>query len=312
MSRGTRPWPWPLWLLLLLLTTACPGLTSAAQLELKVEPVSSLKEAFPNSKVRSTQALARGTAGFDLYRVSFKSGFDRVVGVLGIPKGAKGKVPVVVMVHGLGRDKSDMFALYGKLAAGEGLAILSLDLPNHGERAAGGGRSAASLLLPMTQGVKDVRRAADAIEELAGRFPLDPERIGYLGYSLGSFVGLKAVSKDQRFRVVVFNVLGDGSSQLGGGRGGLAGLLETARSYKPRPTLMLNGKHDQIVSPEGSRRLYDALPEPKSIVWYDSGHLLPPEALERAVEFLASELKSVGPLKEEQKERGLGLPPRRR
>ena len=51
---------------------------------------------------------------------------------------------------------------------------------------------------------------------------------------------------------------------------------------------MLNGKYDQVVTPEMADRRFAAAAEPKSLKWYNSGHHLPDRAYADAAEWVAS------------------------
>jgi predicted esterase len=49
---------------------------------------------------------------------------------------------------------------------------------------------------------------------------------------------------------------------------------------------MLNGKKDSLVPEKQIRDLFRAAKRRKEIKWYDTGHLLPPEAAEYAAEWI--------------------------
>jgi fermentation-respiration switch protein FrsA (DUF1100 family) len=64
--------------------------------------------------------------------------------------------------------------------------------------------------------------------------------------------------------------------------------------FSGRPILMLNGRSDSVVTPAMTRLLWDATPQPKQQVWYDSGHLLTEKAYEDAAEWVVKTAKSAG------------------
>ena len=64
-----------------------------------------------------------------------------------------------------------------------------------------------------------------------------------------------------------------------------------AAKISPRPILFLNGKRDNIVPHAATMLTYDAIGDNKEIVWYDSGHGLPSEAVEKATTWLKEKSK---------------------
>jgi fermentation-respiration switch protein FrsA (DUF1100 family) len=53
---------------------------------------------------------------------------------------------------------------------------------------------------------------------------------------------------------------------------------------------MVHGRNDRTVTPAQAQRLFDAAAEPKELRWWPSGHLLPPDAIGYAAEWLARRL----------------------
>lgn len=119
-----------------------------------------------------------------------------------MPKGVKGRVPAVVILHHLGGEP-----LLEEVAAStlsqRGIAALMLWFPYYGER----GTDAAKREIffdvdlekgkgAMRQAVLDVHRCGDW---LAARPEVDPDNIGLLGISLGSVVGALVLGIDTSF-----------------------------------------------------------------------------------------------------------------
>ena len=111
-------------------------------------------------------------------------------------------------------------------------------------------------------------------------------RLSLAGYSLSAFLGLKVASDEIRVRSVI----------LAAGRSAelhpflamvrmVADPIQWVRRLK-RPLLMLHGRQDTIITPDLAQRLFDAAREPKKLLWYDSGHILPREALTGAAHWL--------------------------
>ncbi|HEX2168432.1 MAG TPA: hypothetical protein VHG09_14450, partial [Longimicrobiales bacterium] len=67
--------------------------------------------------------------------------------------------------------------------------------------------------------------------------------------------------------------------------------VAAARRLNGRPLLMLHGRNDRTITASQAQRLFDAAGQPKELVWYDSGHVLPATAADRAAMWLVEELR---------------------
>ena len=164
----------------------------------------------------------------------------------------------------------------------------------------------------LSQSVVDLRRTVDY---LASRGDIDMDRIGYIGVSLGSFVGSVFAGVDPRVRTAVFVVGGGGWKAMIDTSGVHA--LEAIRAHEaergrdtadfakalhvveplafapriaPRPVLMINCDNDQYVPKPTAEDLFASLGEPKDIRWFtcdgDIGHIPPMDkALNLAVKW---------------------------
>ena len=138
---------------------------------------------------------------------------------------------------------------------------------------------------------KDIGRTIDYLET---RKDILPNKIGFLGWSWGGFMGGIYPAIEKRIKAVVLNV---------GGMEMHKALPEADQiNFLPRltqPVLMLNGKHDMFFPLETSQKpMYDLLGTPKEnkkIIIYESGHLVP------RTEFVKETLiwydKYIGPVK---------------
>lgn len=54
--------------------------------------------------------------------------------------------------------------------------------------------------------------------------------------------------------------------------------LASVRKLSGRPMLVLHGVNDRTIRREQAQALFDAASEPKTVKWYQSGHVLPPAA----------------------------------
>jgi cephalosporin-C deacetylase-like acetyl esterase len=111
------------------------------------------------------------------------------------------------------------------------------------------------------------------------------ERVAYIGFSMGTILGVAFVALDERVKTAIFTIGGSMSGtrpeRFGGDGVDRARLRKVAElidpaSYaplvSPRPVLMINGLKDEVVPPEAGERLFAAFGEPKRIEWYDGGH----------------------------------------
>jgi uncharacterized protein len=251
---------------------------------------------------------------------------DAASGFFSRPK-ADGVYPCVLLLHGLGDSSKGRFDLgMAKAFTEQGIAVLALDAPHHGPRmsqqdmmlflkmgqdittAKTQGDLAAQikevdkdraiekvLAETIRQGVKDYRRALDW---LSSRKDIKADRIGAMGYSLGSIMSSILGGVDTRVRSIALCVGGDAT--VGYSATEPAETKERALAISPslyishmagRPILFLNGKTDQIIPKKATDLLYEAARDPKEIRWFESGHSLPQDALAQAVKWTVAELK---------------------
>ncbi|MDH4057768.1 MAG: SUMF1/EgtB/PvdO family nonheme iron enzyme [Cyclobacteriaceae bacterium] len=118
---------------------------------------------------------------------------------------------------------------------------------------------------------KEFGRTVDYLET---RSDIQANKIGYLGFSWGGFMGGIIPAVEKRIKVIVINV--------GGMEMNRAFPEVDQLNYLPRvtqPVLMLNGKHDMFFPLETSQKpMYNLLGTPakdKKQIIYEAGHLVP-------------------------------------
>ncbi len=221
---------------------------------------------------------------------------ERVPAYFFVPTKGKGPFPCLIVMHGSGGSKEDFGIFYDYLAP-RGFAILAVDAAFHGERKSEDIRAekadwyqTRSMII---QTVIDLRRGIDWLET---RPEVDPERIGYIGASQGSFIGSIFTGIDKRVKAAALLVGGADfrvffrnsqipsivlmrnymtPEQLDAVADDL-GVIDPKNyipSISPRALLFINGKNDYIISPAAAKRLQELAKEPKEISWYDGGHL---------------------------------------
>jgi len=229
----------------------------------------------------------------------FSSRGDRVPGRLLLPAGGGGPFPLVLLQHGIGGSKSAEYldATAGPWARG-GCAVASIDFPLHGARASAKltERLIATLrdLEPadpestllarefFRQAVVDLQRALSALEG----FPsLDPKRVAYAGFSLGTIVGATFCGIDPRPRAAAFALGGGGFGPPEFDPGRQIG------RFAPRPVLFVNTTGDEVFPRHTAEALYAGAGEPKELLWFDGTHSrLPGTALKAMWQFLSRHL----------------------
>lgn len=138
---------------------------------------------------------------------------------------------------------------------------------------------------------KDIGRTLDYLET---RTDMQNDKVGYVGWSWGGFMGGIMPAIEKRIKAIVLNV---------GGMCMTPALPEVDQiNFLPRvtqPVLMLNGKHDMYFPVETSQKpmfnLLGTKKPQKKLIIYESGHLVP--RTDFAGETLAWFDKYLGPVK---------------
>jgi pimeloyl-ACP methyl ester carboxylesterase len=148
-------------------------------------------------------AIKAGPRPYTDQEVAFDNpaGHDRLAGTLTLPSGAKGPVPVVVLISGTGHNTRDedvwghkVFLVLADAFARRGIATLRYD-----KRGVGG-----------STGNYDTATTADfasdaiaGVSYLKGRSEIDPRRIGVLGHSEGGIIAPMVAVEDQDVSFVI-------------------------------------------------------------------------------------------------------------
>ena len=213
---------------------------------------------------------------------------QRVPAVLYRRAEAEAPLPVIIIGHGAGQSKDDpiMKGLFAHWADA-GFGCVSIDTPFHGERGEREFGPTSLLLRPFSgldfvvQTVVDLMRTVDWIET---RPDLNAARIAYVGFSLGTILGVQFVALDTRVRAAVFALGGGGvvhflalraPPELRSDCEQVADAVDPmhyAPLIAPRPVLMVNGLHDEVIPALAGHVLYNSLKEPRRIIWFDGGH----------------------------------------
>lgn len=243
-----------------------------------------------------------------LFRMTFQSSQGEPVPFLmAIPSWAPSPYPLVVLVHGFFNNKAEYLYWQAPRLTRMGFAVMVPDLPFHGERTG---------YPPMITGLGDVhqfyRNICRCVIEVRELMYVACQRTefntsnGILmgGYSLGAWIASMAGASDSRVKALSLMVHGgtphkavdyDGDTEF---QEILADRIRLWQTYpemdpevvlpyfSPRPILMLNGTWDRLIPQNIAERTYQSAREPKQQIWYESGHMLPPQAYKESALWL--------------------------
>jgi dienelactone hydrolase len=255
-------------------------------------------------------AKPRAVGNLNVLHLRFKDATgDIVPALLCTPKGQAGPFPLVIATHGLTSNKAQVCAQVAPALVKRGYAVLAADMPCHGERPGNpldlvNARERKKTFPLYQKAVTDVHQLMDIAEQ---RPDID-HKGGFVlaGYSMGSWISSVAGPSDDRVRAMVLMVGGAFDVPADTLKLPEIAALDPRLAlahFAGRPLLLLNGKTDNIVAPELSRRLFAAAPEPKQQIWYDSGHFLPEPAYEEAARWIADGDGKAAAIKTEAKPR---------
>lgn len=213
---------------------------------------------------------------------------ETVPGLLVLPSNEEGPLPLVFLQHPATSSKDDYFVRDVALRwAQRGWACTGIDAPLHGERTT---YDPMRLFRDRSRYPEVVAQFATelsaTIDALAEQFPVDLSRLAYIGYSMGSMLGIPAVARDGRFRAAAFCLVGEG---------GMVGPSSGADSVLPglkNVAVRIVGKvSDELIPRDATLALYNALPGKKDIVWLPGGHFeIGPDVISAAEDWIRKNL----------------------
>ncbi|MCA9823330.1 MAG: hypothetical protein KC482_11265 [Dehalococcoidia bacterium] len=220
-------------------------------------------------------------------RISLDVDGERVPGVLFMAEGLDEPSPLVFIQHPATSSKDDFFVRDpSMLWCRRGWICAGFDAPYHGDRddhdpmSVFQGERREQVV---AQFGRELSCLADA---LIDAYPVDPGRLGYVGYSMGSMLGVPAVARDGRFKAAAFCLVGEG---------GMVGPADGDESVIPlleRVAVRIVGKEsDELIPKARTESLYNALPGEKDIVWLPGGHYtIGPDVIDAAGSWMAAKL----------------------
>lgn len=288
---------------------SAPG-TSAAQGPAKLPIVAASPEVFhavsqfyeyDRKAPLQAEVIGRNeTPGYRREKIVFTGAQrSRVPGYLALPKQGQGPFPVVLLIDGLTGSKDRWFqedswphgTLVTSALVEAGFAVLALDAPYHGERAAENDfripQELAGLREMMSRSIVEHRRA---IDYLATRAEVDTSRIGSLGLSGGGIVTFALAGLDSRVKAAVA-----GLTPVGMMRVPIAIPIAPhvfAGANSDTPFLMIMGRSDSFYTVEEAQRLFETIRSPrKELILYQGGHRPLPEYASQSAAWFRKHLK---------------------
>lgn len=218
----------------------------------------------------------------------FDRGGELVPGMAILPTGDQEPMPFILIQHpGMGSKDDYFVAEVARNWAKRGWICAGLDAPLHGER-----QSADPMaIFRQPERYPEIRaqfagEVSEMLDLLPGHLPIDTSRIGFVGYSMGSMLGIAAVARDGRFKAAAFCLVGEG-----GLAGGVEGPDADVAKLGRVATRIVGKAQDQLIPRDRTEALYNALPGEKDIRWFPGGHFeIGPDVVRAAEEWMLAKL----------------------
>jgi dienelactone hydrolase len=251
------------------------------------------------------RGVVDGDYPIPVHDISYDSRGDTVEAFLAVPPGG-GAWPAVVYVHGAGSTRDSMIgpALW---LAGRGAVTLAITAPSSAAEPPAGLTALDRLEWERSLEIRDVVAVRRAVDLLRERADVDPDRLGYVGWSAGARAGAILSGVEQRLKAFV--LISGGSAPVSDFVKAAppelkAGVEQTMSSIDPlryiaraRPgsILLQDGRRDRVIPRKALEALIAAAPDGSEVHWYDADHALGPVAYSDHMQWLADRLKIDGP-----------------
>jgi dienelactone hydrolase len=235
-----------------------------------------------------------------VHDISFASGEHRVQAFLVVPPG-DGPWPAAVYVHGAGSDRLSMLGPATWLAA-RGAVTLALSMPSAAAEPPSGGTNVDRLEAHRAIEVGDVVVARRAIDLLAARDDVDPDRIAYVGWSAGARTGALLAGVEPRLHSLV--LIAPGSAPVSqfvaaAAEEDKAAVREIMSSIdplaaiaraEPERLLIQEAERDLVIPRTAIDAFLAAAPDGAEVRWYATDHAMGPAAYEEHLDWLQERL----------------------
>ena len=261
--------------------------------------------------VTVTKGKVETKEGVRFTHVTFISVLDKPVTTWLVEKPGQTPTRLAIIQHGNSDSKEQTRHqhLAARLVKEMGYAVILTDAMYHGERTSPQvGKWSGKHLMErpnalrdiFLQTVRDHRRVIDGAREHLGlNLP-----VTYIGESLGTLMGTALLSVEKRIDRGVLLVGGADLTKIMPLSRGLKGFEELRHVIDPffhvpaikMPVLMLNGKLDVLFRPDDAERMYAGLGSAqKKLVWFETGHTIPPDDVFGAIQQWSKELDAAAP-----------------
>ena len=217
---------------------------------------------------------------------------------LAIPTGLPGPHPVVLLLHALNGSKGDFWATGTPLDSlrealhADGFAVLALDAPFHGGRLYENDFNDPPHLVLSGQGARlrdmsarSVIEHRRALDYLATRDDIDPDRIAALGFSQGAMHALYLGAVDPRVSAAVIWATPMRKNDPPFYPGHFAQRAQTDA------VLMIAGTDDPFYSVAEAETVFDLIPtDDKRLILFEGGHRAGLEEVPTVVEWLSGHM----------------------
>ena len=227
----------------------------------------------------------------------------RVPGLILWDPRREGPQPTILVAHPATLDKGSDYVLSpAREWVARGAVCVTIDQAGHGDRARRPITTEDFSRYPLRRAAMTYQTAVDwmrTLDYLSQRPEVDGPvvdvgRIGFVGFSMGGMRGAAFVGLDERVRAAVFCISGASRGQPVDEQERLAQLSTDPATFAPLmqgATLVVAGEDDDIVPPASAQRFFEAMPEPREIVWGPYGHWdFMPQGLEPVWPFLERHL----------------------
>jgi dienelactone hydrolase len=116
--------------------------------------------------------------------------------------------------------------------------------------------------------MEDYEKGVDYLQNLN---EVDPDKISFIGTSLGAITGIPFCAKDQRIKACI-SIVGGGSAESSLPRE--LDCVQTVGDITPRATMLINGHLDFVIPYEAANNLHKNVKEPNEKLWLMADHYL--------------------------------------
>jgi uncharacterized protein len=258
-----------------------------------------------NAPLNLQKTVESTSNGVEVSVISFDSPEGgRATGMIFNPVTRSSLRPGIVLMHGMPGNARQM-AGFGTGLATDGAVVIAIDAPfarRSGQPVQFTNQDRAEQI----QLIKDLQRAVDVLRSLPN---VDDDRIAYHGTSYGGAMGALFVGIERRLKTAVLVVPDGGLVSHFTGPEDLAFMnnlpcatraawframtpIEPIRfiAHANTPLLVQSGRSDTLVPAADAQALHTAVPNPKTVRWYEAGHGLNQQAFFDKLDWLTEHI----------------------